>query len=1827
MNNKLKKALSALLSLVMVIGLFSGVLSAPAGAKDACGYSPTMTMSQLAKSETDAEADQVIRISGVDEFMAFADYVNAGRNTFGVTFYINKDLNLEGIEWIPAGLSSSVSFKGVFDGCGFAALNFSLEAENDAALFGYVEGEGAEVKNFGVVGSVTSDGTAAGIAANLVGARIANSWSSINVTAGINAGGIAGAVQDGRIENCCNFGYISSDNNAGAIAGKVSGASVIEYSYYVYYSANKACGKVSDDSSVTVYRFAGSSTEILTEKELTVDHKTTDNLVGLLNEWVDMQKNSQNYFEWIYDNSEGGKLRVNGRYPCIKYPGYIESADSSYTATATMTALYESGQNAQAGAFYSISTTEELNYLCTYVNSGMPTEDVTFFLTADIIIQKTSIPEALKDWTPIGETQEIPFRGVFDGQGYVITGLHASSHNYKGLFGYVDSVNAIIKNLGVNGILTCNDHAGGIVACLMSGSVINCWFSGNITADDYVGGIAGSCDNGSIINCCCFTEVVGNRHAGGIVGELTDASQVRYCYYSPDNTQGCGDEKGTISLVLSYEESGTDFTLERAISVGSNPTIKLINALNHWVSDLSPDKTYRHWKIDDSAESIARILGKHPTHLFPGDSSGIKQVAEPEDEINQDGNPYGVKYLPTATMTELYESGANGIKGGIYSISSGDELKYLADYVNSGHTSYEMTFYLTGDINITAQCMGHEGDGWYPIGRDANLTQPGMLLRTFRGTFDGCGYTVTGLFLTNEKGDEMALFGQISGATIKNLGVVGDMVGELKCAGIAGEARNSKIYNCWSAVNVQAEAKIGGIVGYASDTEILNCVSYGAMLAYGGRDTVAGGIIGEAAGDCVIQNCFYYKDTTSNPYAVISKDTKAEIIGFTYGFIGDDYVCSLDSPANVDEISTTNLLTALNAWVFAQNSRLYSAWYNSAVPIPVSGGSGHFPRLMEPDTEGGSDDGEYEGDYEATCSVSQLYSMRSDGIEGCAYSINGLDDLESFQKYVAEGFRTEGVIFFMTRDIDMSQKYSVDSERSWKPIGDSKNEFRGIFDGQGYTIKYIYISSTDDDQGLFGHVVGISSVIKNLGICGIVTASVNAGSIVGDFNFGTIANCWSSCAVTATNNAGGIVGGANMGRIVNCASYGPIVSTGEYGAIAGYAFNTDLDYCYYLYGTCQQGYGIASLVDGSTVQHFNGTSMACILDNKISVEGTETRNALSALKLYVDAHPETNYCYWTVGNTEEYLLMGVEFFPVLLSACGTMGEKDYREVLAYYNGQEYRSLVKAINAANDNPDGGDVTLATNVVLKNGENLVLDDNVRLLTGDYSLNIKSEIKVYSMQQLLGVFTLNKDGGGIYTWDTGKDDYKLFMYAAKDTDASCNSEVYGTQSLTFISSEVKGDYPYAYNLTLQDGEFIVNSTLESGNPHKIPGGSTITIEPRGTLTVSSNARTRTTCDNSKIVNNGGTVKIGNATLNTNGGKKMVGVFEDDGGTVSLPFVYRDGYTLRGWSDGTNLYPAGSKLEAPDAITLTAQWVRGDSGDPYPGDSYYDDNDGPEYNIPITVVQSKGGTVSPDSFMAAKGENLSFGFTPAVDYRTPYYIKNVLVDGESVTLDENGKYNIVSVSRPHTIVAMFAPVTSVEFYEWRNPFTDVSHTDWCYDYVRYVASEGLFNGTNANTFSPTDTMTRDMVVVVLWRLAGSPVMPDEGQLYPDVPQGNYAYDAVRWANYFGIVKGFYDGSFGYKQPVTREQLVTFLYRFSKNYAGDNVGAYDNVNILGYTDVLEISKGMTQPFQWAIGAGIVNGTTSTTLSPKDYTTRAQVAAILSRYCNRFILAAPVFSG
>ena len=184
--------------------------------------------------------------------------------------------------------------------------------------------------------------------------------------------------------------------------------------------------------------------------------------------------------------------------------------------------------------------------------------------------------------------------------------------------------------------------------------------------------------------------------------------------------------------------------------------------------------------------------------------------------------------------------------------------------------------------------------------------------------------------------------------------------------------------------------------------------------------------------------------------------------------------------------------------------------------------------------------------------------------------------------------------------------------------------------------------------------------------------------------------------------------------------------------------------------------------------------------------------------------------------------------------------------------------------------------------------------------------------------------------------------------------------------------------------------------------------------------------------------------------------------------------------------------------------------------------------------------------------------------------------------------------------------------------PFTDVPEGAWYADAAAYVYEHGLMAGTSATTFAPDATTSRSMIATILWRMAGSPVV-NYAMDYTDVAQGQWYSEAIRWAASEGIVGGYGNGLFGTNDPITREQFAAMLYRFAQEQ-GYDVSIGENTNILSYTDVADLSEYAISAMQWAVGAGIINGTgDGSTLSPHGQATRAQAAVMLMRFCEEYV--------
>lgn len=185
--------------------------------------------------------------------------------------------------------------------------------------------------------------------------------------------------------------------------------------------------------------------------------------------------------------------------------------------------------------------------------------------------------------------------------------------------------------------------------------------------------------------------------------------------------------------------------------------------------------------------------------------------------------------------------------------------------------------------------------------------------------------------------------------------------------------------------------------------------------------------------------------------------------------------------------------------------------------------------------------------------------------------------------------------------------------------------------------------------------------------------------------------------------------------------------------------------------------------------------------------------------------------------------------------------------------------------------------------------------------------------------------------------------------------------------------------------------------------------------------------------------------------------------------------------------------------------------------------------------------------------------------------------------------------------------PVEPVDPPAWENPFTDVAEKDWYYSAVQFAVDNHLFYGVSDTDFSPNSNMTRGMLATVLYRLAKEPET-NAGDLFNDVADGQYYTEAVAWAAGKGIVNGYGDGTFGPGNSITREQLAVMLWRYAGSPA--SAGTLD-----GFNDRDKIHAWAADALAWAVEQKIVSGRGGGILDPIGQATRAEVAAMLMRYC------------
>lgn len=258
------------------------------------------------------------------------------------------------------------------------------------------------------------------------------------------------------------------------------------------------------------------------------------------------------------------------------------------------------------------------------------------------------------------------------------------------------------------------------------------------------------------------------------------------------------------------------------------------------------------------------------------------------------------------------------------------------------------------------------------------------------------------------------------------------------------------------------------------------------------------------------------------------------------------------------------------------------------------------------------------------------------------------------------------------------------------------------------------------------------------------------------------------------------------------------------------------------------------------------------------------------------------------------------------------------------------------------------------------------------------------------------------------------------------------------------------------------------------------------------------------------------------------------------------------------------------------------------------------------VYVDRAANGLLKADTTWAADGQIVYVTATPDTGYvLSSLFVKTA--KGDQLKVYEAKKAGVYYFYMPDqyvTVSAYFAPAASAL------PFNDVAYTSWYYDAVKFVYDKGIMDGVSYYKFAPDATITRGMVVTMLWRMAGEPYEAAAG--FTDVAAGRYYTTAVAWAARNGIVEGMTATTFAPDQAITREQLASILYRYAKWLGFSGYGS----DISGYTDAGKVSSYAYDAMSWAVRSGVVTGTSARVLDPQGTASRAAAAQMFMNFYN-----------
>ena len=1159
----------------------------------------------------------------------------------------------------------------------------------------------------------------------------------------------------------------------------------------------------------------------------------------------------------------------------------------------------------------------------------------------------------------------------------------------------------------------------------------------------------------------------------------------------------------------------------------------------------------------------------------------------------------------------------DGTREDPYQIGSAEQLAKFRDKVNKGETDADAV--LTADINLNPDMKidedgtvanGDDLDPWIPIGNSS---------QQYRGTFNGDGHTISGLYINSSSANNQGLFGYVYGGTVKNLSVSGSVSGNNYVGGVVGYNNEGRVENCHNIGEVSGTSNyVGGVVGSNSFSAatVTNCYNTGKVS---GSEYVGGVVGSNSFSAATVTNCY----------------NTGEVSGYSHvgGVVGGNSDSTVENCYNTGSVNGSGNLYVGGVVGYNSDSGSVTNCYFLQQDPAIYGIGNDNMHTGATDVSDLTDQDQFKGwDFTDIWRISQslgfpvLQDNAQDGLppglgtEASPYEISTADQLKNFATAVNgkdDQTADPDAHAKLMNDIDLNPNMKIDEDGKvtngseldqWTPIGNSESTaYTGTFNGQNFKISGLYIKNTSsvaNYQGLFGYL-GTGGTVKDLSVSGTVSGNNFVGGVVGDNRSGSVENCCNIGEVSGNNFVGGVVGYSSGGisasaSVTNCYNIGEVSGNSYVGGVVGHSSggisaSASVTNCYNT-GTVT---GTDDYVGGVVGSNDSGISASASVTNcyyqtgkgaTVGIGGTIKDDiSQTAAKSLEDFH--SGEVAYLLQNGQKAAGAG-EPIPLVWGQ-SKLGETTSLPTLNPTDEQRVYQVTfdygDSFAEADDRYDYHYANANDNVTLPTSTDPIPEYEGHTLTGWQNED---------GQAVTEPITVTADTTFTAQWTKDTVNYTVTVSAdpeAGGTVSGSGEYSEGTQvtvtatpatgyhfvNWTENGTEVSTEATFTFNATVDRNLIAIFAKNEDPEPTPTPDP-----EPSGPSTGDSSGwdDIRDELENAE---NGDqiTIDMGDET------KVPAEIFESLAGKdVEISFDLGDIQ----WSVN------GADIPTDTDFTDLDLGVNLDTS-----------------GIPVNVINTITGEVGTVQItLAHDGE---FGFTmtltaPLGKENAGYWANLYHYDEDAEALnfeaaakiDEDG-----SVTIPFSHASQYAIVIDTHSHatvDVSDLFIDVAPNAWYKDAVQYAYDNGLMTGVSDTEFAPEQTTTRAMIVSILARLEGVTTAQAAG--FADVNDDWYA-TAVNWAANVGVVNGYEDNTFRPNQPITREQLAAILMNYAA-YKGYDVSV--RADLSHYSDADSISSWANDVLLWAVAEGLLTGVTDDTIAPQAHATRAQVAAILQRF-------------